>query len=34
MQVISNGTRVAIPYFAWSNRGTGEMVVWAKHEQR
>jgi DUF1680 family protein len=23
-------TVMAIPYFAWANRGRGEMVVWAK----
>jgi len=34
VQIITDNTRVAIPYFAWSNRGPGEMVVWTRHEQR
>jgi uncharacterized protein len=34
VQVVTDGRRLAIPYFAWSNRGPGEMVVWTRHEQR
>ncbi len=26
----SDRTVVAIPYFAWANRGRGEMVVWVR----
>ncbi len=25
-------TLTAVPYFAWANRGRGEMVVWIKHQ--
>jgi DUF1680 family protein len=25
-------TIVAVPYFAWANRGRGEMIVWVKRQ--
>jgi hypothetical protein len=25
---------LAIPYFAWANRGTGEMAVWLQRQLR
>jgi DUF1680 family protein len=30
MTVLTNGTMTAVPYFAWANRGTGEMRVWMR----
>jgi hypothetical protein len=28
VEVITGGGKVAVPYFAWNNRGKGEMAVW------
>ncbi|HEX2395258.1 MAG TPA: beta-L-arabinofuranosidase domain-containing protein, partial [Bacteroidales bacterium] len=30
LSVITNGNFTAIPYYAWANRGQGEMIVWLK----
>jgi DUF1680 family protein len=30
MTVLTNGTMTAVPYFAWANRGAGEMRVWMR----
>jgi len=31
VQVITGKDLVAIPYFAWNNRGKGEMAVWVPY---
>ena len=28
VEVVTGRDFVAVPYFAWNNRGKGEMVVW------
>jgi DUF1680 family protein len=32
VEVISSGHIVAVPYYAWNNRGKGEMTVWIPYE--
>lgn len=31
---VGERTITAVPYFAWANRGRGEMVVWIKNQER
>jgi uncharacterized protein len=31
VEVISGGGATAVPYYAWNNRGRGEMTVWTAH---
>jgi uncharacterized protein len=32
VEVITGGHLVAVPYYAWNNRGKGEMAVWIPYE--
>jgi DUF1680 family protein len=32
LEVITGPSVTAIPYFAWANRGPGEMIVWVKEK--
>jgi len=32
VEVVSGGGLVAVPYYAWANRGQGEMAVWLRYK--
>jgi uncharacterized protein len=32
VEVITGNSMTAVPYYAWGNRGKGEMVVWLPYE--